>query len=112
MKTGLVVAVSLATGLAPAAVPAAVTTSVTVPTAAARLVPTRDLGPCCVRSVRWTVAGWLLAGFGMWMAFGTATTTDDSTLRIAMLVVIGVLGAGVLIDATRLALQRRRAPRE
>lgn len=66
--------------------------------------------PRRMRSARWAVAGWLLAAFGIWMAFSTATTTGDSTLRIAMLVVVGVLSVGVLIDATRFTVQRHRTP--
>lgn len=68
--------------------------------------------PRTARTARRAVAGWLFAAFGIWMAFSTATTTSDDVLRTSMLVVIGALSLGLLIDATRFALQRRRAPRE
>ena len=70
--------------------------SVAAPPAAAR-----------TRSTRRALVGWLLAGFGIWMAFNTATTTFDDGLRLWMIVVGSVLCAGLAIDVTVWAMRRR-----
>ncbi len=54
------------------------------------------------------VTGWLLAAFGIWMAFTTATTASDQGLRIAMIVAIGLLLAALVVDVTVWARQRGR----
>lgn len=61
------------------------------------------------RSTRRALVGWLLAGFGIWMAFSTATTAFDDGLRLWMIVVGSVLCAGLAIDVTVWATRRRRS---